>query len=96
MKIDYDKNIHGQKMEIADAERQIDIYNNEYIPEVKRKGETDTAVFKDRIRGLKLELQGLNDLFKRVVDKTKRQNDENHKIYDQNALINRLKVKVQK
>ena len=38
----------------------------------------------------------MNELFKKAVDKTKRQNDENHKIYDQNALINRLKVKIQK
>ena len=51
---------------------------------------------KEKIRLLKKELQDLNDLFKKAVDKTKRQNDENHKIYDQNALINRLKVKIQK
>lgn len=51
---------------------------------------------KQKIRALKEELQRLNDMFKSVVDKTKKQNDENHKIYDQNKLINRLKNKIQK
>lgn len=49
-----------------------------------------------KIRQLKAELQTLNDQFKDIVAKTKNQNDENHKIYDQNALINKLKVKVEK
>lgn len=50
----------------------------------------------NKIRQLKVELQTLNDQFKDLVAKTKKQNDENHKIYDQNALINKLKVKVEK
>lgn len=51
---------------------------------------------KAKIRELKSQLEGLNIEFKETVGKTKVQNDENHKIYDQNALINRLKVKVEK
>lgn len=51
---------------------------------------------KAMIRALKLELQDANNQFQRTVDKTKRQNDENHKIYEQDAMINRLKLKVEK
>lgn len=72
------------------------VYNLKLIPDAKRKGEEEISVIKNKIRQLKKELQGLNDLFKIAVDKTKRQNDENHKIYSQNALINKLKVKIQK
>jgi hypothetical protein len=41
-------------------------------------------------------LQRLNDSFKSVVEKTKKQNDENHKLHDQNKLVNRLKNKIEK
>lgn len=51
---------------------------------------------KDKIRQLKMDLQDLNDQFNVAVDRTKRQNDENQKIHAQNALINKLKVKIQK
>lgn len=54
------------------------------------------ADMKDKLRSLKSDLHDLNNHFQKKVDQTKRQNDENHKIYDQNALINRLKRKVEK
>jgi predicted RNase H-like nuclease (RuvC/YqgF family) len=63
---------------------------------LKIHGDANVADMKAKIRALKIELQDLNDQFQRTVDKTKRQNDENHKIYEQDALINRLKVKIEK
>jgi hypothetical protein len=51
---------------------------------------------KDKLRTLKSDLHDLNNHFQKKVDQTKRQNDENHKVYDQNALINRLKRRVEK
>jgi hypothetical protein len=54
------------------------------------------ADLRNKIRELKIQLQNLNNMFKSTVENTKLQNQENHKIHDQNKLVNRLKSKIGK
>lgn len=94
MREDHDKDKAGLNAKIKNKEDELDKYNNEYIPEVQKQGNDAIEQLKDQIAALKTEKHEQDELFKAIVAKTKKQNDENHKIYDQNALINKLKGKV--
>lgn len=96
LKTEKESDNNDLRQKIADKDKELDEYQNKHIPDVKRQGDGNVLDMKAKIRDLKSQLEGLNIEFKETVEKTKAQNDDNHKIYDQNALINRLKVKVEK
>ncbi|CAI2369184.1 unnamed protein product [Moneuplotes crassus] len=96
MKANHARMVDHERNEIAKREEELDLLTHKIIPEEQRRGEESLAFIRSKTSQLRAELQRLNDLFKISVDKTKRQNDKNQKIYDQNAEMNKLKIKIQK